>query len=215
LKLVDASAMRRIEEEAEKVGLSRLLMMENAGKAIAGCVWRYYDASLNPAVLVVAGTGNNGGDGVAAARHLATGAKVTVLLLGSMEKVKTEEAQAQWKMIKAVESMSVVEAPDQNRIESAKGLFDSSEVIVDAIFGTGVKGPVAEPQATAIKYINSSRALRIAVDVPSGLDPDTGADHGLVVKADVTVTLHAAKPGLVKRNDVVGRLVVEGIGIPE
>ena len=73
---------------------------------------------------------------------------------------------------------------------------------------------VGDSVASRIWLIGTSRALRIAVDVPSGLDPDTGEDHGLAVKADITIALHAAKPGLLIRKDIVGKLLVEEIGIP-
>jgi len=205
--------MRRAEEEAVARGVSRLLMMENAGRALSEIVCGLFDESLKPSILVVAGTGNNGGDGAAAARHLQNHAEVTVVLLGRRARVKAEEAALQWRVLSAMSGVKVFEAFAPTDLDGVKPLFDSSDVILDAIFGTGVKGAVGEPQATAISMINGSRALRVAVDVPSGLDPDTGEDHGLVVKADVTVTLHAAKPGLLKRPDAVGRLIVQEIGI--
>jgi hydroxyethylthiazole kinase-like uncharacterized protein yjeF len=214
VRVLDSSSMKNAEEEAAARGVSRLLMMESAGRALAEVVCSLVDASLKPSVLVVAGTGNNGGDGAAAARHLDRRTSVTLILLGGHAKVRAEEAALQWKIISAVDGIRVIEASTSDDLYSLKPLFDSSHVIVDAIFGTGVKDRVGEPQATAIGMINSSKALKVAVDIPSGLDPDTGEDHGLVVRADVTVALHAAKPGLLKRPDVVGRLVVEEIGMP-
>jgi hydroxyethylthiazole kinase-like uncharacterized protein yjeF len=214
VKALDSSSMRSAEEDAVARGISRLLMMENAGRALAGVVERFFDASLRPSVLVVAGTGNNGGDGAAAARHLHGRASVTVVILGGVGRVKAEEAALQWRVLSAMSDVRLLEAFTPDDLLGLKPVFDSSQVILDAIFGTGVKDNIGEPQASAIKMINSSTALRVAVDVPSGLDPDTGSDHGLVVKADITVTLHAPKPGLLNRPDVVGRLLVEEIGIP-
>jgi len=214
VKAVDTSSMRRAEDKAAASGISRLLMMENAGKALAQVVGRLYDLSLKPAVLVVAGTGNNGGDGAAAARHLHDRASVTVILLGDRGRVKAEEASLQWQVLSTMADVRVIEVGTSGELRLLEPLFRSSQVIIDAIFGTGVRGDVGEPHASAIEMINDAKALRVAVDVPSGLDPDTGEDHGLVVRADVTVTLHAPKPGLFGRSDVVGMLSVEEIGIP-
>jgi len=214
VKALDTKAMRDAEEAAVARGVPRLLMMENAGRALAGEVLKRFDPSFRPSVLVVAGSGNNGGDGGAAARQLHDKPSVTVILLGGTSKVKAEEAALQWRVLSTMGDVRMVEALSADALLALKPLFESNQVIVDAIFGTGVRGEVGEPQASAIKLINSSNALRIAVDIPSGLDPDTGEDHGLVVRADVTVTLHAPKPGLAIRPDVVGQIVVEGIGIP-
>jgi len=214
VKVLDSASMRKAEDQAVSRGVSRLLMMENAGRALAENVCELFDASLKPSVLVVAGTGNNGGDGAAAARHLSGRAHVSLILLGGRAKVRAEDAVAQWDMISTFDDIRINEVAAAQDLSGLKALFDSSDVILDAVFGTGVKGAVGEPHATAISMINASKALKVAVDIPSGLDPDTGEDHGLVVRADLTVTLHAAKPGLLKRPDVVGRLVVEEIGIP-
>jgi NAD(P)H-hydrate epimerase len=206
--------MKEAEDAAQASGISKLLLMENAGSAVARTVSALCDLGLRSSVLVVCGAGNNGGDGAAAARHLHGRASITVLLLGGIEKVRTEEASLQWKVLSAMADLKVIEVRERAMLVSLKPLFDSAQVVIDAIFGTGVKGKVGEPQATAIEMINRSKALRISIDIPSGLDPDTGEDHGLVVAADVTVTLHATKPGLLRRPDVAGRVVVEEIGIP-
>ena len=213
-KTVDTAGMRKAEDDASAAGISKLLMMENAGRAVAAVVSRLFDPSLKPSVLIVAGTGNNGGDGAAAARHLDGKATLTVVLLGRRESVKTEEASLQWRVLASMKGVRALEVVWKSDMRGARPFFASSSVIIDAILGTGVRGTIGEPHASAIRMINESKSLRVAVDIPSGLDPDTGEDHGLVVKADVTVTLHAAKPGTLKRSDVVGKLLVEGIGIP-
>jgi NAD(P)H-hydrate epimerase len=214
VKALDTQAIRKAEESAAARGVSRLLMMESAGKALAQAVANLYDLRLKPTVLVVAGTGNNGGDGAAAGRHLHERASVTVILLGDRSRVRTEEAALQWRVLSTMNDVRVIQAVSAEEVRLLEPYFRSSHVIIDAIFGTGVKGEVGEPHASAIEMINDASALRLAVDVPSGLDPDTGEDHGLVVKADVTVTLHAPKPGLLMRPDVVGKVFVEEIGLP-
>ena len=214
MNVLDTQSMKRAEDAAVAHGVSRLMMMENAGKAVAQIVGDLFDPSLRPAVLVVAGTGNNGGDGAAAARHLYGKALVSVLLLGGMSKVRAEEAAQQWRVLATMKDIPMFEASTHDEVIARKGLFDRSNVIIDAIFGTGVREGIRDPQASAIELINSAKALCIAVDIPSGLDPDSGEDHGLVVDADMTVTLHAVKPGLLKRPDVAGSIIVAGIGIP-
>jgi NAD(P)H-hydrate epimerase len=90
----------------------------------------------------------------------------------------------------------------------------SADIIIDGILGTGISGTIREPYASAIKVINDSSAFKLAVDVPSGLDPDTGNTSNIYVKADITVTFHKMKVGMSKRKDVCGQIFVEKIGIP-
>ncbi len=213
MRVLDATEMRKAEDSAASAGVSKLLMMEAAGAAIARVVRALYDPRLKPSVLVVAGPGNNGGDGACAARHLQMDADVTVILLAGRERVKTDEANSEWKALSACPQVRVFEAGDARTVVTLQHFF-SADVVIDAVFGTGVRGSIGEPYSTAISLLNESKGLRMAVDIPSGLDPDTGTDSGLVVRADVTVTLHAAKPGLLKRADVVGKLLIEEIGLP-
>jgi len=205
--------MQEIEERAEKSGFSRLLMMENAGRAVAEVVSELFDPIFYPNILAVCGTGNNGGDGAASARQLQPKAKINVILLGKLDKVKTEEAKLQWKLIKDSQ-IKVYEVSEADELGQLSKLFDNADVILDGIFGTGIRPPLGEPFSSAIKLINKSRGLKVAIDLPSGLDPDSGNDAGLAVHADVTVALHALKPGLLRRTDLTGYVVVKSIGIP-
>jgi NAD(P)H-hydrate epimerase len=206
--------MQQIEERAEKIGFSRLLMMENAGRAVADVVNTLFDPIVHPRVLAVCGTGNNGGDCAVSVRQLQTKAKLNVVLLGKITKVKTEEAKLQWKLL-ADSKMNIHEVTEKSELERLSSIFYDAEVILDGIFGTGIRPPLGEPYFSAIKLINESRGLKVAIDLPSGLDPDSGNDAGLAVKADITIALHALKPGLVKRTDLTGYVIVKSIGIPD
>jgi NAD(P)H-hydrate epimerase len=207
--------MKAIEERTEQLGVSRLLLMENAGKAVADYIAEKWGAA-GKRVVVVAGTGNNGGDGFVAARHLAAyGALVTVFLVGSDEDIRTEEASHNWRIIREMKrSVTLIRLSDDSFMDRIRQALSEADIVVDAIFGTGIKGELKGPHASVIEAINTSHAFKLAVDVPSGLDPLTGEVCGRAVKADATVTFHRAKKGLLARGDLVRELVVVNIGIP-
>ncbi len=135
------------------------------------------------------------------------GAAVTLVLLGSQDKIKTEESRWNWQLLKKMHSVRLITG------DTPHYSFDV-DVIVDGILGTGISGTIREPYASAISFINKSKAFKLAVDVPSGLDPDTGNTANICVKADITVTFHKMKIGMPKRKDMCGQIFVEKIGIP-
>lgn len=207
--------MRVLEENSEYLGVSRLLLMENAGRSVADVVRG--ELANGERVVVVAGLGNNGGDGFVAARHLARDYEVHVVLLGKEGWIRTDEARANWRAVKSQQlTIKTYEAPTTEALRTLSGLVKEAGAIIDAIFGTGLRGEVRGIYRDAIELINESKGVKVAVDVPSGLNPDTGEVHGVAVRADVTVTFHALKPGLVKEGakEYVGRIVVAPIGIP-
>jgi len=159
-------------------------------------------------ILIFVGMGNNGGDGLVMARHLVGyGAKVTVMLLGSPEKIKTEESNWNWSLLQKMPSVKLLSGGNLN--------FDfTPDIIIDGILGTGITGEIREPYASAINYINNATCFKFAVDVPSGMDPQTGETANIYVKADMTVTFHKMKQGIPKRKDLCGQIFVEKIGIP-
>lgn len=202
---VTVEEMKKIEEWAAGLGFNTTLMMENAGRAVYEAISERFDSRAGVSVCVLCGTGNNGGDALAAARHLAlNGYNVKVYLVGGQ--VKGNDPAL---MLRLLEHLIMPEARSPTPEELAQ-----CDVIVDGIFGTGIKGEVKEPFAGAIRAINSSKAFVVAVDVPSGVDPDTGEAAGLAVTADLTVTIHDAKPGLLKAKQYVGTLLIKEIGIP-
>ena len=142
------------------------------------------------------------------ARHLSGyDANVTVKLLGSIEKIKTEESNWNWSILEKMPSVTLLTGDEIT--------FDfTPDIIIDGILGTGISGEIREPYASAINYINQTNCFKFAVDVPSGLDPQTGETANIVTKCDLTVTFHKMKQGIPKRKDLTGELFAEKIGIP-
>jgi NAD(P)H-hydrate epimerase len=208
--------MLQIEENGHQMGFSRKFMMENAGAATVKVLYEKFSTHLditssgNGRVLVFAGLGNNGGDGLVIARHLAGyGLNVTVFLLGEPDNIRSEECSWNWSLLEKMKSVKLLTGgnlEDLNNLEFG--------VIVDGILGTGISGEIREPQASAITFINKSHAFKLAVDVPSGIDPDTGDKNSPHVVANITVTFHRMKVGMPKAKDVCGEIFVEKIGIP-
>lgn len=214
LKPITSDQMYRIEENGHSVlGMRRFLMMENAGHGLADFVVNKFKNLKNKRIVAVCGAGNNGGDGFVASRHLAGyGAKITVVLLGSPSDLRSEEARLNWGIIEKMDSIEIIFGKELT--DEVKGRIAKADIILDSIFGTGIKGEIREPYASAIDAINKSKAYIVAVDVPSGFDPNTGQIHEKCVKADATVTFHRLKVGLGKGKKYTGPVHVERIGIP-
>lgn len=212
---ITTQEMMRIEERAHAMGVTRLLMMENAGAGIVNHIAsRFPDLDDRKRVIAIAGLGNNGGDAMVAARHLTYyKASVTVLLLGRGTDVRTDEARTNWRILERMSNSIRLVQFNEGMMESVKSMIIDADIIVDGIFGTGIKGSIREPHSSIIDAINMSRAYKVAVDVPSGLDPDTGM-YEKCVRADATVTFHRAKRGLLASSGVCGRIIVWPIGIP-
>ena len=190
-------------------------MMENAGHGLADYVAAKFQGKLrNKKIVAVCGIGNNGGDGFVAARHLAGyGSRITIVLLGSPTDLKSEEARLNWGIIEKMRSIEVIFGRELT--EDVKSVILKADIILDAIFGTGIRGEIREPFSSAIDAINSNkRALVVAVDVPSGFDPNTAKIHDKCVKADATVTFHRLKVGMSRGKRFTGPVHVEWIGIP-
>lgn len=214
---ITADEMAAADENSEYLGVRRLQLMENAGRAVAEHIKDWMMLLEGKNLAVVCGTGNNGGDGFVAARHLAgEGAKLDVFLLGVPDKIGTEEASVNWKALTQMhQSITLYTLNEKDFMDRMMRIVPACDVIVDAIFGTGVRGPIHEPWRSVIRAINDSGRHVIAVDIPSGLDPTTGEVQDLSVRANSTVTFHKVKPGLLKRPDLTGSVLVKPIGIPE
>lgn len=217
---LSSSEMTAIDENCKFFGLSSAQLMENAGTGIANAVERQFEGNTkNVKVTIIAGKGNNGGDAFVAARHLQLkngNFNVRILLVGNSKDLRTEESRRNWQILHAC-GYDMEEITDSSELRAREPLLKGSDVIIDAIFGTGVRGKIKEPEATAIDLINEANtAFVVSGDIPSGLDPDTGESEK-AVRANVTVTFHRAKKGLLKKDakEHVGKLVVAGIGIPE
>jgi NAD(P)H-hydrate epimerase len=208
---ITVKQMMQIEENGHQMGFFRKLMMENAGAATTRHIIDRYSDLTSKKIIIFAGLGNNGGDAFVVARHLAGfGFQPTVILLGHPDKIKTEEARSNWKILEKMDSVNLVLASNTDGLD----YVIDAEIIVDGILGTGILGNIREPYSSAIDLINGSHAFKLAVDVPSGLDPDTGIVNDKCVKADITITFHKMKIGMPKGLDMCGKIVVEKIGIP-
>jgi NAD(P)H-hydrate epimerase len=200
----------------EHVGIPGIVLMENAARAVAECI---YHALLNPRranVVLLCGPGNNGGDGFAAARHLRNaGVSVTVVLAAPREK-SAGDAALNLGIYQRMEG-ALLDASADERLEQARALVAQADVVVDALLGTGSTGAPRGVIAELIKIANAApRARRVAIDIPTGLNADTGAVSEPCFRADATVTFVAPKVGFA--NDaaavVLGRVVVADIGAP-
>ncbi|MBA4435708.1 MAG: NAD(P)H-hydrate epimerase [Nitrosopumilus sp.] len=205
---ITVEQMYNIENKGHDMGFLKKFMMENAGAAAVKRLVEKLGSVDSKNILIFVGMGNNGGDGLVMARHLAGyGAKVTVMLLGNPEKIKTEESNWNWSILQKMPSVKLMTGGSTD--------FDfKPDVIVDGILGTGISGEIREPYASAINYINETDCYKFAVDVPSGLDPQTGETANIYTKCDMTVTFHKMKQGIPKRKDLTGELFAEKIGIP-
>jgi len=203
--------MMQIEENGHQMGFSRKFMMENAGAAATKRLVEKLGDVKSKNVLVFAGLGNNGGDGLVIARHLAGyGSSVTVFLLGQPDNIRSEECSWNWNLLEKMGSVKLLTGGNFDLLNN----LDKFDIIIDGILGTGISGEIREPQASAIMFINKSNAFKLSVDVPSGVDPDTGNKNSPHVIANITVTFHRMKVGMQKRTDVCGEIFVEKIGIP-
>jgi ADP-dependent NAD(P)H-hydrate dehydratase / NAD(P)H-hydrate epimerase len=219
MKVLTASQMRDADRlTSEQFGVPGIQLMENAGAAIAAYLWDSYADLTGKAVVVLCGKGNNGGDGFVVARRLREhGVTPEVILFADPAVVSGDAAVnlGSWQQLGTVRIVSSIA-----EWQSSRDLVTGADVIVDALLGTGLKGPVEGLLAQVIEDVNGAAARRsvhvVAVDMPSGLPSDGQDFGGPVMRAHVTVTLTAPKVGqlLSPRAGCVGKLVVREIGTP-
>lgn len=210
--MVNLERMRALEANSEWQGVSRRLLMENAG----GNLVREICDRKSPEneVLIFAGKGNNGGDGSVAARHLINrGFIVRHVLLGRPGNITTNSAEENWYILSQMEEdIDLRIIRDSSEIDK---LDIEADIVVDAMLGTGIRGGLREPVASAVDLFNELDAYKIAVDVPTGVDPESGEVLDDSTRCDLTVTFHEIKPGLEKAEDeYTGEVVSADIGIP-
>jgi len=207
---ITSREMHALEVNSEYFGVSRLQLMENAGRSVAGEIFSRFSADKTR-VAVFCGTGGNGGDGFVAARHLISrGFRVEIILAGSSNDIVDEAALKNWQALQSLKDFIVVhEVFDSSLVPDVE-----AEVVVDALLGIGLKGSLRPPILHLVRKINQMKAFRVAVDIPTGIDSDTGEVLGEAVKANLTVTFHRAKPGLTKAKKHTGELIVKDIGLP-
>jgi NAD(P)H-hydrate epimerase len=207
--VISSREMRALELNAEYFGVSQIQLMENAGRNVAQEIAARF--ARDKKVVVFCGLGGNGGDGFVAARHLAAmGFKVTVILAGKASEISHKAALENWKALQFLrESITIYEVYDSSLMPEV-----SADVIVDALLGTGTKGRLRPPVKQLVDKINALNAFKIAVDVPTGIDSDTGEVLGSAVKANLTITFYKNKRGLEKAREYTGELIVKDIGLP-
>lgn len=197
----------------EHVRIPRLLLMTLAGLAVAHTVAR--DAAPRSRIAVLCGSGYNGGDGLCAAWHLHRfGYRPEVILTDAPDRLRDEPKRFATILRRLRVPIMVTASPKPMNV--LKSRIRTSAIAIDALLGLGLRGPVRPLQAQWIEAMNASRRPIVSVDIPSGLDGDTGLPHGTAVRATTTVTFGAAKAGMLKPHaaEYVGLLVVEDIGLP-
>lgn len=220
--LLDRRAARRIERDAaERYGIPSILLMENAARHLADVALEMVQGLGAPGILVVCGPGNNGGDGLGAARHLHNaGARVLLLCTAEPAELEGDTAINAGIVSRMGLPVEVLDPSDAaGTADRAGARLERPDLIIDAIFGTGLDRPVAEPISTLINWINAQRKNGCAVlsaDLPSGLDADSGEPLGVAVRADVTVTFAGLKTGFtaLAAQGYIGDVVVADIGVP-
>lgn len=207
--------VRRVDRLAtSEYRIAGIVLMENAGRNAADIIRREYPAAQR--VVIVCGVGNNGGDGLVIARHLHNaGWNVRILIAGEPDRM-TPDTAVNFAITQAMK-LPTVSTKDPAMIAHELNTSGSGEVIVDAILGTGFRGEVRAPLDGIIRAINAGRSRSVvAIDVPSGLDVDTGEPSNATVIADMTITFVAEKVGFSNPEALrcLGRVYVADIGAP-
>ncbi len=197
--MISEAEMKVIDTNSEYFGVPTLQLMENAGKSIAEYV-RTHVKDTTKNILLLCGTGNNGGDGFVAARYLTQYYKVTVFLAGP--EIKTQIAQ------KNLQKLQTYDVTISTALQDLDRLIAENDIIIDALLGTGLSGQLKEPYATIVKKINQTqKKIIISVDVPTGLG------SSLTIKPDYTLTFHDKKQGMTNQNS--GTIIIVDIGVPQ
>ena len=199
LKMISTQEMKQLEDNC---GIPKAVLMENAGKAVYDVLKEKFSLK-DKKILVVSYHGNNGGDGFVAARHLCDDAEVDVLFVGDEKKLKAE----------TLVNFRKMENNEKIQILSLESVdFSDYDIIIDAIFGTGIAGEIKDPLATLISNLSKAKSFKVSVDVPSGINPDTGEKANAYFEPDLLITMHDIKKGLAGYKD---KTVVADIGIKE
>jgi len=209
MELISCQEMKEIDSYAINViGIPSIVLMENAALTVINNI----DLNFNN-FTVVCGRGNNGGDGLAIARHLIIkGKKVRIYIAGDL-KSGTEDFNINLNILKNLKA-EIINIKDEKELLQLKEDLSVSDITIDALFGIGLKRNIEGLYLEIIKMINNESKQIISVDIPSGIDGDTGKPMGICVKADKTVTFHKMKKGLLNCGNYTGEIIVEDIGIP-
>ena len=218
MKIYSPEDVRALDTNSKWLGLHPKFLMENAGRGVADTIEEKFPPNKFPNVVVVCGTGNNGGDGFVAARHLATkGYNVTVALLGTSKNIRSDESRHNWELLeKMIFSVKLIQIRDSTSLNKLEKPLSSANIVVDAILGVGSRGAPRGLYGEAIKLINKYKEnvgfKIVAIDIPSGLDVFEGRLYEPGVRANITITFVASKNGLTP--EIGGEIVIKHIGQP-
>ncbi len=214
---ISSNQMYEIENIGHsKFGMKKVLMMENAGFGVADFIIKKFKNKpiSKLKILAICGSGNNGGDAMVTARHLTClGINLKVIFLGDPSSIKTEEALTNFEIISKMNKTIELIMGSKMDTKIKKKILNA-DIIIDGIFGTGIKGEIQDPHLSVIKLINKSKSYIIAVDIPSGLNPNSGEITSNVIRANTTITFHRIKVGLLNNTKYTGDLILKKIGIP-
>ncbi len=203
-----------IDVNSEYLGVDRTILMENAGKGLAELIWQVYQAENRSEIIIFAGKGGNGGDGMVAARHLSRNLPIRLYLVGSHKDITKRSTQKNWKILQNMsESIKLHEIILVEEITDIK--INSKTLIVDSVLGTGIRGRIREPLATLIHSISrwqEEGSIVISADTPTGIDPNTGKQANVFLQPQWTGSFHKQKQGLSSQN--AGKIEIIPIGVP-
>jgi NAD(P)H-hydrate epimerase len=217
MRLVKASEIQEMDRlTIQELGIPGMVLMENAARGVVRMFLDHFNPSDGSHVVLICGPGNNGGDGYVVARYLhERGLKTTVMILSALKKIKGD-AFTNLEVIKQMD-LEILEIPGKDAWIKCRPFIESCDYIVDGLLGTGLNSPVRGFYAQVIEEINASACPVTSIDIPSGLNADTGQIMGKAIHADLTVTFGFPKIGqlIFPGAELVGRLTNIDIGIPE
>jgi hydroxyethylthiazole kinase-like uncharacterized protein yjeF len=211
---ITTDEMRMLELNAEYLGVSHSYLMQIAGREVARVIIENEDV-VGKSVVILCGLGGNGGDGIVAARYLdEVGANVEVLLIGHEKTISNSDTLTNWSILQNMHRVQKDSLATESAVKACKAI-GRADIIVDALMGFGLHSELREPLLSAVKMINKSKAVKYSIDVPSGIDSDSGVIYGDAVTATYTIALHAPKIGAVAADAYCGKTRVVTIGIPK
>ncbi|MFX1430637.1 MAG: NAD(P)H-hydrate dehydratase [Promethearchaeota archaeon] len=225
-KKITSEEMAILDNNSEWLGIPKSHLMECVGYSFANEIITRGYLRENSKAVIFCGTGNNGGDGFVISRHLSSyGVKSLVILMGAPDKIRTKEAQLNWSIIfnnlnYSIDVEIIIDSIDLKKIEDIIRKEKDYKIIIDGLLGTGIEGKIREPIASAIDLINNlkiaepKRFTIVSIDVPSGLNPNTGKVSDKAVKSDFVITFHRLKKGLTSNNQYMKEVLEKSIGIP-
>lgn len=208
---ITCNEMRKMEKDAmENIGIPSMVLMENAAFRVV----ENMDLESNDNFTIISGVGNNGGDGLAIARQLLMkDKKIDLFIIGNLNK-STSDFKTNLNILKNMD-IPFTHITDKNDLYVLKNSLEKNNVTIDAIFGLGLNKNIDGLYFDVISFTNLYSLYTISVDIPSGLNCDTGNVLGIAIKADKTITFHHIKTGLLGQKNYTGEIIIANIGIPE